>query len=561
MKGIKIDSSLIVKKIDYNFLEKKYGKPINTNLSYDYNLDNLKDIDKAGRLLVKHIEDNNKIIIVSDMDCDGITSAVTLTKGLLEVFNVNPKNVFTIVNRRKHGNGFNKYLIEEVIRKVNEEKISLIITSDHGSNDNDAFLEIKKRTGNVEIILTDHHTIKKYPSCVEVFLNPMRDDSKYIKSISGCVVAFLLLVKAFKIMFKTNNTSSLDILAPYAAISTITDCMEMSIDFNRYLVKIGLRVMNSNKYLFWNILKAKLNIIKVNETDLGFKIGPLINCGNSLNNEQLIYKMLMATKPEHIDSLLDEGISLNNLRKTLTNKYAGVIKNRDLNDPTICEIIDVEEDAILNGKIASNVGSMFNKPTIIFSYDDIDKCYVGSGRGIVKKFNILKVINKIHEDDNEIFIKSGGHEGALGCSIREHKFIDFKKYFNLYSKEAMSSDDNDIIFPDAFIPSNNINMELYERQQQYSPFGIDYNEPIYLSRLRFDSYFPIGTSIGKLNFSSINNSSSKFEGKYFFNDTYITRDNIKNFIGMNMYVAYTLKLEAFRGSYSLNLNIIRMEEI
>ena len=558
MKGIKIDLNSISRKVDYSFLENKYGKPIESDFNYDYRLEDLKDTDTAARLLIKHINNESNIIIVTDSDCDGITSAVVLTKGLIEVLSVNPKNVITVVNRRKNGNGFNKELVEEIVNKNSKRKIDLLIAADHGSNDNEVFKYLKENT-DMELLITDHHTIKYYPTYADVFVNPLREDSTYDKSISGCCVAFMVIIKTYNLLFKTTNYNACNILLPYVAISIITDCMDISLPYNRFLINRGLRVMNSNQYSFWNLLKSKLGIYKFTETDIGIKIGPLVNCGNCLNNEKIVYKMLMEEKFDKLEDLINNVIELNNLRKKLTVKYATQIIENYQDDTVVCEIINIEEDALINGKVASNVGGTFNKPTVIFTEIE-NNVLVGSGRGIVKNLNILEIMHDINKEDKDIFLKYGGHEGAFGCNINKDKFQSFKHFFNSFIKERYKNiKDSDYIYPDAFIASNNITLELYEQQQRYAPFGINYEAPIYLSRLKLDRVIPIGP-ICKLVFSPIG-YKDRIEGIYFFNDTFVTKDNIKDLLNQNLYVAYKLKMNNFRGSYTLTLEVVRMEII
>ncbi len=558
MKGIKIDSNLITKKIDYSFLETKYGKPIESDFNYDYKLEELKDTDKAAKLIMKHIDMDSYIAVVTDSDCDGINSAVVLTKGLVDILSVNPKKVITIVNRRKNGNGFNKELIEEILKIDSRINIGLLIAADHGSNDNEMFKILKEKT-NMELLITDHHTIKYYPTYADVFVNPLREDSTYDKSISGCCVAFMVIIKTYSLMFKTNNYNGCNELLPYVAVSIVTDCMEISLPYNRFLINRGLRVMNSSKFPFWDLLKQKLGIFKYTETDIGIKIGPLVNCGNCLNNEAIVYEMLMETDFNKLEDLINRVMELNNYRKALTIKYASRIIENFTNDTVVCEIIDIEEDALINGKVASNVGGTFNKPTVIFTEIEND-VLVGSGRGIVKNLNILEIMHDINRIDSDIFLKYGGHEGAFGCNVNKPHFPKFKQLFNsLVEDKYKNIKDSDFIYPDAFIPSNAINIDLYEQQQKYAPFGINYEAPIYLSRLRLERVIPIGP-ICKFVFSPIT-YKDRIEGIYFFNDTSVTKDNVKDFLNQNVYVAYRLKMNNFRGSYTLTLEVVRMELI
>lgn len=558
MKGIKIDPKLITRNTDYNFLEKKYGKPIPDDFNYDYRLDELKDVDIAAKLLIKHIDNNSNIIIVTDSDCDGITSAVVLTKGLINVLSINPKNITTVVNRRKNGNGFNKELVEEILNKNNKRKIDLLIAADHGSNDNEVFKLLKEKT-DMDLLITDHHTIKYYPTYADVFVNPLREDSTYDKSISGCCVAFMLLIKTYNLYFKTNNYTACNELLPYVAVSIITDCMDISIPYNRFLIKCGLRVMNSNQYSFWELLRQKLGIFKYTDSDMGIKIGPLINCGNCLNNEKVVYKMLMEKDNNKLEDLINEVMELNNLRKKLTIKYAEQVIENFQGDSVVCEILNIEEEALINGKVASNVGGTFNKPTVIFSEIE-NNVLVGSGRGIVKNLNILEIMHNINKIDKDVFLKYGGHEGAFGCNVNKDKFLTFKELFNsLIEDKYKNLKDNDYVYPDVFIPSNAIDIDLYEKQQVYAPFGINYDPPVYLSRLKLERVIPIGP-ICKFVFSPIG-YKDRIEGIYFFNDTSVTKDNISDFINQNLYVAYKLKMNNFRGNYTLTLEVVRMEII
>lgn len=541
------------KNIDFNFLIEKYKNKIDiNNYNFDTNILDLKDVDKAAELLIWHMNNNSHIALVTDFDSDGVNSAIVLTKGLRKLLGY--KNTSTIVNKRIHNNGFNPILIDRIVSLHKTKKIDLIITADHGSNDNDAFLKLKELCDNVAILLTDHHTIKKYPTCVEVFVNPQREDSTYAKSISGCCTAFLLLVQTFKI--KNIDFKKLYELVPYVAISTITDCMDMKVPYNRFIVEMGLRIMNSERFIIWHIFKLILKLgIKYSVFDLGFKIGPLINCGNTVNQEETIYNMLMEKDIDKLEELINKVIGLNTSRKELTKKYSDILEENLKDDNTICEIVHVKERAILNGKIASMIGGKYNKPTIIFSKNK-DNLYSGSGRGIINNFNILEIVDKIKNNHNDIIHTHGGHYGALGCTIYPDKFERFRELLNSYTNDILK-DREDIIEADTFVHPKDINNYLFAQQEVYGPYGQDYKEPIYVTVVNIDRIFDYGP-IAKF---MVSLGDYKLNGVYFFNDTSITKNNVLSFRGKQAYIAFTINLSTFRGSYELNLNIVRIEEI
>lgn len=551
MKSIEIATPLS-KNIDFNFLDIKYKNIDISNYDLDTEINLLKDVDKGALLIEKHMNNNSHIVIVTDYDSDGINSAIVLTKGLRNIFRY--KNTTTIVNKRINGNGFNRKLVNKIIELHLDKKIDLIITADHGSNDFDAYATIKEKCTGVEILVTDHHTISKYPDNVEVFVNPMREDSTYPKSISGCCTAFLVLVQLAKI--KNMKFDKLYEIIPYVAISTITDIMDMSIPYNRFIVELGLRIMNSERFIFWHILKLRLKLgIKINVFDLGFKIGPLINCGNTVNREEIIFKMLIEQDVDKMDNYIKEVELLNKLRKDLTKKYSDIIEKELPDTPAICLTVDVKEEAILNGKIASSLGNKYSKPTIIFSSTNNSKVYNGSGRAIVPNLNILDIMHKIKNDDNTIFEKYGGHYGALGCSVYKDKFESFQNLFYKYVLETAEVESK--LKADVYVHPKDVNVLLYEQQERYSPFGENMKPPVYVSIFRVDRAMDFGP-IAKLNLYYQN---YKVDGKYFFSDKSITKDNIKELRDKLFFIAFTLDMSTFRGSYGLDLNILRVEEI
>ena len=148
----------------------------------------------------------------------GISSAVVLTKGIKNI--LKHKNTTTVVNKRIYGNGFNPRIVRKILDINSDKKIDLIITADHGSNDDEYYIELKNKIKDLKIILTDHHTISKYPKNVDAFINPMREDSTFVKDISGCATAFLLMVKVHQLMFKSKN---INFFKDDAKLSILTD--------------------------------------------------------------------------------------------------------------------------------------------------------------------------------------------------------------------------------------------------------------------------------------------------------------------------------------------------
>src|SRR5699024_4206486 len=85
----------------------------------------LKDMVKAGNLLLKYQASKEPIRIVGDYDVDGVMSTTILMKGLKSLgFNVD----HVIPHRIKDGYGINK----DIVDKAHEAGIKLLLTCDNG---------------------------------------------------------------------------------------------------------------------------------------------------------------------------------------------------------------------------------------------------------------------------------------------------------------------------------------------------------------------------------------------------------------------------------------------
>src|SRR5690606_12854475 len=88
--------------------------------------DTLGGLDGAVRLLRSAIEEDRRIVVVGDFDCDGATACAVAVRGLrmLGVRDV----LHAVPNRAVHGYGLSPALVEELARLQPE----LLVTVDHG---------------------------------------------------------------------------------------------------------------------------------------------------------------------------------------------------------------------------------------------------------------------------------------------------------------------------------------------------------------------------------------------------------------------------------------------
>lgn len=473
-----------------------------------YNRTLLPFLERASGIISDSITNNKHIVLVTDYDADGITSAVVLTNGFKNILNYS--NITTIVNKRKDGNGFNKSLVSRIIDLNNTNKIDLIITADHGSSDSEVFKYIRNEL-SIKIIVTDHH---KIPNKEELLANTDAVVSNQLDAdgitthdtwkvgLCGCAIAFSLILNTRLHIYNNIDYNALFEIIPMVAVATITDIMMMDNEFNRCIIKIGLDIISYGNIMLWDIIKSELNIRHgLSFRDISYTIGPFINSANRTDKEELAFLLLSHTSnnsEEAIDGRIHDLVcdmqKWNTLRKTeqkrITEEVTTNISTEVTTRNTIVTIINSVYN--INGSVASMVVNTFRKPAVVFSEINNDELG-GSCRGY-HNIDIIKIFKEIDTAAPGIIIKYGGHSKAGGIVIHKDKYDDFINMFEELYTADIPDDDCTIDNIEIPISEDNINYTLFNDYISYSPYGEGYKEPHFClsGTLKFMSKIPAG---------------------------------------------------------------------
>ena len=255
-------------------------------------IDSFLDLELAGKLVIQAMEQQERIALVTDYDCDGICSAVMSRKFFLDYLGY--KNIVTIVNRRNWGNGLNQHLLENIIAEHRENKIGLAISFDHTIGNEVEIRKLKNMTG-MKYVLTDHHSITKvYPKSADAVVNVMRQDNFFLngmKGISGCHTGYLLCAMIYKLLGK--DVQDLYPLSLYSGITTVVDQMDMSHEYNARVVRSGMRSCDIKEPSCRGLITELDLPLMLKNKNLGWGIGPYINSGNRCNLEPEVFTSIM----------------------------------------------------------------------------------------------------------------------------------------------------------------------------------------------------------------------------------------------------------------------------
>ncbi|MGB9883576.1 MAG: single-stranded-DNA-specific exonuclease RecJ [Microgenomates group bacterium] len=481
--------------------------PLPTSISlFDFDKKYEKSFQKVIEILKEIKTKNQKIVVYTDYDADGITGGAIMWETLyLLGFDVMPY----VPDRVKEGYGFSIKGINNVIEKYHP---SLIISVDHG------ITKVKEvdylRSKNIKVIITDHHLkSNQTPNAQAIF---------HIPALSGSGVAYFFAKEVFN-NFKNHSLNS-RLLENYfssdylslASIGTIADLVPL-IGPSRSIVKYGLEIFPKVRRVgIRHILKeAGIEGKKITPYEIGFMIAPRINASGRLENAIDSLRLLCTKKEDRAlklaayvgkinrqrQDLLEKSVNearfalvkkmkqLNFFSATCVDEYSfkkeffALAENKNLsandlkNIPKLIILISKNWHEGIIGLIASKIADEFYRPTIVLTKSNGH--YKASARSI-KGFHITNFLRELRG----FLIEVGGHEQAAGFSIEEKQVNQFIK---IALEKANEQIEDQILektfFADLQIPVSLINLNLVKHIENLAPFGISNPQPVFYSEV------------------------------------------------------------------------------
>lgn len=430
----------------------------------------MKGMKEAVERAKQAVSQGEKILIFGDYDVDGILSVVLLSK-TLEALGAEVD--YFIPDRLKYGYGIK----EEFIEIVKERNATLVISVDCGIKALPFARKAKKE--GIDVIVTDHHLPGDSLPEVTAILNPVLSDSGYPeKNLAGIGVVF----KFIQALLKEEEKSACE--APYinlVSIGTIADVAELKGE-NRILVKFGLEALEEDSSIGLSSLLevCGLKRRRVSVGDVGFRIGPRINAAGRLGKTDLAVRLFFTDSPEESMELASHLDDLNSQRQKIQkktyNQALDTIRRRSLDKHYKFLILGCEEwHRGVIGIVASKLKDSFNRPVLLFTYEDGKAC--GSGRSI-SEFPIIESL----DDCKDLFLNYGGHRMAVGCVLPLENMKVFKESINAIASERISDEDlKRKIRIDSRLEFSGITSGFIEKYFLLSPFGVGNPRPIFLT--------------------------------------------------------------------------------
>lgn len=496
----------------------------------------MPDMDKAVARIIQAIDNKEKVAIYGDYDVDGITSSTVLHRFLEE------RGLHTdiyIPNRLNEGYGLNKKEIEAIA----ETKHTLIITVDCGITGYDE-IEYAKTFG-IDTVVTDHHEPpEKLPDAIAV-VDCKRKDNKYpFNGLAGVGVAFKL-TQALAIKLNLPEESYLKYL-DIVCVGTISDIVPL-VDENRTISKLGLRLVKQTRNIGLKVLLESIGYKKIDSNTISFGIAPRINACGRMGHEKEALKLFLTNNIEEakqITQKLNEyNLQRQEIEKRIFDEAQELMQNPE-EQKLPCIVLRKENwhHGVI-GIVSSKITDIYFKPSILMCIED--KEAKGSGRSI-PGFDIHEALENCKENIKQF----GGHSMAIGITIDNDKFADFKKQIEEYAESKQISEIVPVLNIDEKVQLKNINLSDIKDLELLEPFGEANKPPIFqINNLKIESIRTL--TQGKHLKLDVKEENTRFSAIGF------NLGNLANDykIGDKVNIAGFLEINSFNGMDSIQINI------
>ena len=497
----------------------------------------MPDMDKAVARIIQAIDNKEKVAIYGDYDVDGITSSTVLHRFLEE------RGLHTdiyIPNRLNEGYGLNKKEIEAIA----ETKHTLIITVDCGITGYDE-IEYAKTFG-IDTVVTDHHEPpEKLPDAIAV-VDCKRKDNKYpFNGLAGVGVAFKL-TQALAIKLNLPEESYLK-YSDIVCVGTISDIVPL-VDENRTISKLGLRLVKQTRNIGLKVLLESIGYKKIDSNTISFGIAPRINACGRMGHEKEALKLFLTNNIEEakqITQKLNEyNLQRQEIEKRIFDEAQELMQNPE-EQKLPCIVLRKENwhHGVI-GIVSSKITDMYFKPSILMCIEE-GNIAKGSGRSI-PGFDIHEALENCKENIKQF----GGHSMAIGITIDNDKFDDFKKQIEEYAESKQISEIVPVLNIDEKVQLKNINLSDIKDLELLEPFGEANKPPIFqINNLKIESIRTL--TQGKHLKLDVKEENTRFSAIGF------NLGNLANDykIGDKVNIAGFLEINSFNGMDSIQINI------
>jgi single-stranded-DNA-specific exonuclease len=484
------------------------------------------------------IRNQKKIVVFGDYDVDGVSASTVIIKALSAL-----DTVVQVVLPKRNGEGYG--LSEPALARIFELNPDVLITVDCGISAAKEAIILQNR--GIEVLITDHHEGGDDIPVNIPIADPKLEPNGPSFNLAGVGVALKLIDLLGKRFNKPDLWRSFTDLA---ALGTIADQMPLLAE-NRALVYDGIKQINCSKR------PGIIAVLKQNDRDkdkdvsassLTFGLIPRLNAAGRISDPMIALDLLATDDPDQANKIAQDLESLNIERRALEAELVEqAIKQADSLDPNNKVTVvwgDGWHDGV-KGIVASRLVRHYGVPSIVFSVEGDEA--VGSGRS-VGSVNLYKCVSEL----SDMLIRYGGHEGAIGVSLKTNRLEEFI----LALAAVMEREPEDSFYPalqiDALVQISDLGIAQIEELALLEPYGNSNPTPVYLlKKVLLKCVRAVGSDSNHLSFK-VTDGQDELSAIWFNCPEVQTYLNCKQPVD----IAFNVKVEIWRERKQVKLHVV-----
>lgn len=460
----------------------------------------LKNCVEMASVLADCIVSQERVLIISDYDCDGATACAVL----LAAFRTSGMNVdFLVPNRLIHGYGLTTSIVQESYDL--DIRPDYIITVDAGITSNDG-VALANKLG-MKVLITDHHMPPDVLPEACLIVNPNQPGCEFAsKSVAGCGVAWYVSKALADELSDRDYTLMYDPkhLLQFVALGTVADVVQLDKN-NRILVSEGLKRIQSGECtegIKAILCVAEKTLLNLSCSDISYAIGPRLNAAGRLSHMSTGINCLLSMRTEVAlelaNSLERMNVERKDIEKSMTveaestlNAYFNASGPNSIDKAKSFVLYEKNWHEGIIGILAGRIKEELHRPTFVIC-EGVNGSLKGSGRSI-PGFHLKHALDQISVEFPDIMATHGGHAMAVGVTIAPGKVDAFRDALenicaaNLSSKQLQRTIAHDGIFSDEYFRIDVIN------QLSREVWGQGFPEPVFIDHLEIVSHKQMGS--------------------------------------------------------------------
>lgn len=208
---------------------------LNTNDSDIIDPLEMMNVHKGAEMLIRHIKNEDDVLIIVDSDADGYTSSALLINYLYTLF---PAFVLNHISYKIHSGKQHGIYLEG----MNIDNIKLIICPDSSSNEFEKHQILSEK--NIDILVLDHHEADKVSEYACIINNQLCDYPT--KSLCGVGVVYKFCCYIDSLLNQNNADNFIDLVA----LGEISDIMDIRDFETRRLISKGISNITNPFFYF-----------------------------------------------------------------------------------------------------------------------------------------------------------------------------------------------------------------------------------------------------------------------------------------------------------------------